>query len=62
MQAQKEASAKAKSKINSIHAKLIAIAAERGADIGQNHALADAVSTAKKAGVTADVIDRAIKR
>ncbi len=62
MQAQKEASAKVKSKINAIHAKLIAIAAERGADLGQNHALADAVSAAKKAGVTADVIDRAIKR
>ncbi len=60
--AQKEAGAKEKSKIYAIHSKIIAIAAERGADPGQNHALADAITTAKKAGVNIDVIDRAIRR
>lgn len=60
--AQKEASAKIKSKINAIHAKLIALAAERGADPKENNALADAISVAKKAGVTIDVIERAIRR
>lgn len=59
---QKEASAKAKAKVYSLHSKLIAIAAERGADPSQNNTLADAIHTAKKDGVTADVIDRAIKR
>lgn len=59
---QKEASAKAKSKIYNIHSKLITIAAERGADPTINGALADAIHSAKKDGVTADVIDRAIKR
>jgi len=59
---QKEASAKAKSKTYAIHSKLIAIAAEKWADPGQNNSLADAIHTAKKDGVTADVIDRAIKR
>lgn len=51
-----------KAKVFSLHSKLIAIAAERGADPSQNNALADAIHTAKKDGVTADVIDRAIKR
>lgn len=60
--AQKEASAKIKSKINAIHAKLIALAAERGADPKENNALADAISVAKKAWVTIDVIERAIRR
>lgn len=59
---QKEASAKAKAKIYSLHSKLIAIAAEKWADPTQNNALADAIHAAKKDGVTADVIDRAIKR
>ncbi len=58
----KDASAKAKAKIFSLHAKLIEIAAERGADPDLNHALADAISIAKKEGVGIDVIDRAIKR
>lgn len=62
VQAQKEKNAKAKAKVNTLHAKLIAIAAEKWADIGQNSALADAIHTAKKDGVTADVIDRAIAR
>lgn len=60
--AQKEAGAKAKSKTYAIHSKIIAIAAERWADPTQNNALADAITTAKKAGVNIDVIDRAIKR
>lgn len=59
---QKEASAKAKAKIFSLHSKLIAIAAEKWADPTQNNALADAIHAGKKDGVTADVIDRAIKR
>lgn len=62
VQAQKEAGAKIKSKVNAIHAKLIALAAERGADPKENNALAEAITNAKKAGVTIDVIDRAIKR
>lgn len=60
--AQKEASAKEKSKTYAIHSKIIALAAERGADPWQNNALADAITTAKKAWVNIDVIDRAIKR
>ncbi len=59
---QKEASAKAKSKIYNIHSKLITIAAERGSDPSINGALADAIYSAKRDGVTSDVIDRAIKR
>ncbi len=62
VQAQKEAGAKIKSKVNAIHAKLIALAAERGADPKKNNALAEAITDAKKAGVTIDVIERAIKR
>ena len=62
VQAQKEAGAKIKSKVNAIHAKLIAFAAERGADPKENNALAESITNAKKAGVTIDVIDRAIKR
>lgn len=59
---QKEASAKAKSKIYNIHSKLITLAAERGSDPSINGALADAIYNAKRDGVTSDVIDRAIKR
>lgn len=62
VQAQKEASAKIKSKVNAIHAKLISLAAERGADPKENNALAEVITNAKKAGVTIDVIDRAIRR
>ena len=62
VQAQKEAWAKIKSKVNAIHAKLIALAALRWADPKENNALADAMTDAKKAGVTIDVIDRAVKR
>lgn len=60
--AAKEKNAKAKAKINTLHAKLIAIAAEKWSDISLNTSLADAIHSAKKDGVTADVIDRAIKR
>lgn len=59
---QKEASAKAKSKIYNIHSKLITIAAERGSDPSINGALADAIHSAKREWVTSDVIERAIKR
>ena len=62
VQAQKEAWAKIKSKVNAIHAKLISLAAERWADPKENNALAEAITDAKKAGVTIDVIDRAVKR
>lgn len=62
VQAQKEAGAKIKSKVNAIHAKLISLAAERWADPKENNALAEAITDAKKAGVTIDVIERAIKR
>jgi YebC/PmpR family DNA-binding regulatory protein len=62
VQAQKEKNAKAKAKVNTLHAKLIAIAAEKWADVWQNSSLADAIHTAKKDGVTSDVIDRAIAR
>lgn len=59
---QKEASAKAKSKIYNIHSKLITIAAERGSDPSINGSLADAIHSAKREWVTSDVIERAIKR
>ncbi len=58
----KDASAKAKAKVFSLHAKLIEIAAAWWADTHLNTALADAISLAKKEWVGADVIDRAIKR
>ena len=60
--AQKDKNAKAKAKVFTIHAKLIALAAEKWADVSLNASLADAIHSAKKDGVTADVIDRAIKR
>ncbi len=62
VQAQKDKNAKTKAKVNTLHAKLIALAAEKWSDIGQNSSLADAIHSAKKDGVTADVIERAIKR
>lgn len=60
--AKKEKSAKAKAKINTLHARLIAIAAQWWSDPNQNNTLLDAIRTAKKDGVTSDVIDRAIAR
>lgn len=62
VQAQKDKNAKAKAKVNTLHAKLITLAAEKGSDPSLNTALADAIHTAKKDGVTSDVIDRAVKR
>jgi YebC/PmpR family DNA-binding regulatory protein len=62
VQAQKDKNAKVKAKVNTLHAKLISIAAEKWADISQNNALADVIHAAKKDGVTADAIERAIKR
>jgi YebC/PmpR family DNA-binding regulatory protein len=59
---QKEAWAKAKGKIYGMHSKLIAIAAEKWADPSINGSLADAITSAKRAWVTSDVIDRAVKR
>jgi len=59
---QKEASAKAKSKIYNIHSKLITLAAERWSDPSINATLADAIHSAKRDGVTSDVIERAVKR
>jgi YebC/PmpR family DNA-binding regulatory protein len=59
---QKEASAKAKSKIYNIHSKLITIASEKWSDPSINSALADAISSAKREGVTSDVIERAVRR
>ena len=60
--AQKDKNAKTKSKVFTIHAKLISLAAEKWADVGLNSSLADAIHSAKKDWVTADVIDRAVKR
>ena len=62
IQGKKEASSQARGKVYSIHAKLIALAAQRGADIALNSALANAVTDAKKDSVPNDIIDRAIKR
>ena len=60
--AKKDKNAKTKAKINTMHAKLISIAAEKWPNPDLNTALADAIHTAKKDGVTTDVIDRAIAR
>jgi len=53
---------KARGKVFSIHAKLIAIAAKSGADPAMNPALYDALEKARKANVPADNIERAIKK
>lgn len=62
VQARKNAVNAQKGKIFSVHAKLIAIAAQKGWDPEANPALAAAVYTAKKAWVPNDNIDRAIKK
>jgi transcriptional/translational regulatory protein YebC/TACO1 len=62
IQAQKDKNAKVKAKTNTIHAKLIALAAWKWSDPNLNSSLAESISNAKKDGVTTDVIDRAIKR
>lgn len=60
--AKKDKNAKVRAKINTMHAKLISLAAEKWSDPNLNTALTDAIHAAKKDGVTADVIDRAIAR
>lgn len=62
VQARKNAVNAQKGKIFSVHAKLIAIAAQKGWDPEANPSLAAAVYTAKKAWVPNDNIDRAIKK
>jgi YebC/PmpR family DNA-binding regulatory protein len=62
VQAQKDKNAKAKAKINTLHAKIIAISAEKWIEPWLNSSLADAITNAKRDWVTADVIERAIKR
>ena len=58
----KEASAQARAKVFTIHAKLISLAAAGGVDPGLNSTLADAIANARKESVPNDIIDRAIKR
>jgi YebC/PmpR family DNA-binding regulatory protein len=53
---------KIRGKTFTIHAKLIALAAQRGGDPDKNPALTEAIFNAKKANVPADNIDRAIKK
>jgi YebC/PmpR family DNA-binding regulatory protein len=60
--ASKEKWDKAKAKIYNIHSKLITIAAEKWADPSINGSLHDAIYSAKRDGVTSDVIDRAVRR
>jgi YebC/PmpR family DNA-binding regulatory protein len=60
--ATKEKWDKAKAKIYNIHSKLITIAAEKWADPSINGSLHDAIYSAKRDGVTSDVIDRAVRR
>ena len=60
--ATKEKWDKAKAKIYNIHSKLITIAAEKWADPSINGSLHDAIYSAKRDGVSSDVIDRAIRR
>lgn len=62
MQRQKELAAKSRGKVFSIHAKLIALAAQKGSDPAKNAHLADAITAAKKDNVPADNIERAVKR
>lgn len=62
VQAQKDKNANVKAKVNTLHAKLITLASEKWPDPSQNNALADAIYSAKKDGVTSDMIDRAIRR
>lgn len=62
VQARKDAVNAVKWKIFSLHSKLIAIAAQKWGNPEDNPSLAAAISTAKKAGVPNDNIDRAIKK
>lgn len=62
VQARKDAVNAVKWKIFSLHSKLIAIAAQKWWNPEENPSLAAAISTAKKAGVPNDNIERAIKK
>lgn len=52
----------AKGKVFAIHAKLIAVAAQKWGDIDSNPSLYTAVHKARKAGVPNDTMERAIKK
>ncbi len=56
------ATAAARSKTYALHSKLIALAAQSGGNPDENPRLAMALAKARKDSVTADVIERAIKR
>lgn len=62
VQARKNAVNAAKGKVFAIHAKLIAIAAQKGGDPDQNPGLDAAIHKARKAWVPNDNIERAIKK
>lgn len=62
VQARKNAVNSAKWKVFSLHAKLIAIAAQKWGNPDENPTLAAAIIKAKKDGVPNDNIDRAIKK
>ena len=62
VQARKNAVNAVKGKVFSIHAKLIAMAAQKWGNPDDNPSLAAAIYTAKKAWVPNDNIDRAIKK
>lgn len=62
MAQKKEKNAQAKGKIFTLHAKLIALAAQRGGDPSLNPALFEAIAKAKKDNVPNDNIDRAVKK
>lgn len=62
VQARKEAVNSVKGKIFWLHAKLIALAAQKWGDPDENAALAAAIYKAKKEGVPNDNIDRAVKK
>jgi len=58
----KEAQDKRRGKIFTIHAKLIALTAQKGADPEKNPALAEAIDKARKDNVPTDNIERAIAK
>jgi len=62
VQARKNAVNAVKGKVFSLHAKLIALAAQSGGNPDDNPSLAAAITKAKKEGVPNDNIDRAIKK
>lgn len=62
VQARKEAVNNVKGKVFSLHAKLIALAAQKWSNPDDNATLAHAIHDAKKAGVPSDTITRAIKK